>query len=416
MSGLLGVGAEGLLFNFNQIDGGGKLSIRGADKFPSELQLGQIIKGKVMRHISGTHYNVQFYGKELVVDSSVPFNANEIIYGRVVGLGDQVELQRVEVAHANTRTESASSDWSGLAGAGKHARDAISMFTTHNIHLSNSEQQHLAQQLKITNGDKNMLIASLLIKKFNIELSSELMKTVHRLVSADEKYKFNLNDKATILEFTENIGQPSRQDNMQPMAAILKSLLLEIPENKTKDTSEIVSGSGTQQADDEQSPEIGAANSSNDDADKENDSQYDWGRYLLNIQNESSVAHRITTIPMLVAGNLIEIDIAVFSQRESQHSDGIKHRKIVFSLNTEFLGKVDISAYLANEHIRLVVNAETTNATSLLSGYMQDLRTELEDFGWIVDEMKYSTGKDNGGVISSVVEHYISQDSLSRLY
>ena len=72
-----------------------RLFLPGASDFAGGLNLGQIIKGKVMRQYDGGRYLVSFGGHERVVDSSVPLTSGELIHGRVIGLGERVELQRV---------------------------------------------------------------------------------------------------------------------------------------------------------------------------------------------------------------------------------------------------------------------------------------------------------------------------------
>src|SRR3954452_22379567 len=63
--------------------------------FAAKLTLGQIIKGRVLRAYEGGRYLMDFYGQQKVVDSAVPLRAGDVIHGRVVGLGEHVELQRV---------------------------------------------------------------------------------------------------------------------------------------------------------------------------------------------------------------------------------------------------------------------------------------------------------------------------------
>src|SRR3954462_14554697 len=65
--------------------------------FAAKLTLGQIIKGRVLRAYEGGRYLMDFYGQQKVVDSAMPLRVGDVIHGRVVGLGEHVELQRVQL-------------------------------------------------------------------------------------------------------------------------------------------------------------------------------------------------------------------------------------------------------------------------------------------------------------------------------
>ena len=62
--------------------------IFGADRdFLSTLTMGQIIKGRVLRHYEGSRYGVEFGGQERVVDSAIALRSGDVIHainGRTV--------------------------------------------------------------------------------------------------------------------------------------------------------------------------------------------------------------------------------------------------------------------------------------------------------------------------------------------
>ena len=62
-------------------------------ELPSALSLGQIVKARVLKHYEGGRYLVSLEGRERVVDSSVPLSTGELVRGRVVAVGDRIELQ-----------------------------------------------------------------------------------------------------------------------------------------------------------------------------------------------------------------------------------------------------------------------------------------------------------------------------------
>ena len=55
------------------------LSIKSDSAFSKSLNLGQVLKGKVLRHYEGSHYVVSFNGQEKVVDSAIPLKTGESV-------------------------------------------------------------------------------------------------------------------------------------------------------------------------------------------------------------------------------------------------------------------------------------------------------------------------------------------------
>jgi hypothetical protein len=115
---------------------------------------------------------------------------------------------------------------------------------------------------------------------------------------------------------------------------------------------------------------------------------------------------------------LIEVDVALFEQRrDAEQKPAAKHRQLVFSLNTEALGRMEIVARLVGERLRVRIVTESSDKTVFLAGYSERLRESLQSLGWTIDEVMYETRTPmtQNGAVRSVVEHVISQDSLNRL-
>ena len=147
---------------------------------------------------------------------------------------------------------------------------------------------------------------------------------------------------------------------------------------------------------------------------------YDLARWILNAQTGGTVAHRIATLPLLVDGELVELDVALFEQsadREPSQQHGLRHREVVLALSTEALGRVEIHALLAGGHVRVQIVAGDSGTTQFMSTHAERLAAELQGIGWQVDELRYETraANDANGVVRSLVEHVISPGSVSRL-
>jgi len=184
-----------------QKDAAGNLSIPGGDDFASKLQLGQIIKGRVLRHYEGTLYGVEFNGREKVVDSGVPLQTEEILHGKVVGLGDKVELQRVRVPASQPVREDAASNvrpWSMGGDTGKLVTD---LFEQYQGRLTPEQAQVVEQSVRAVSEKQSMALSGLLLSKLGVTIAPELLKAVYELLRTEpNRGLFALGGKALELQ------------------------------------------------------------------------------------------------------------------------------------------------------------------------------------------------------------------------
>src|SRR4051812_9305217 len=143
----------------------GNLSLPGGDDFAGKLQMGQIIKGRVLRHYEGSRYGVEFNGREKVVDSGVPLQTGEILYGKVVGLGDKVELERVRMPAVQTARDEAVPQARPWSMGGDAARLAADLFEQYQGNLTPEQAQVIEQSVRGAGDKQSMALSGLLLSK-----------------------------------------------------------------------------------------------------------------------------------------------------------------------------------------------------------------------------------------------------------
>jgi hypothetical protein len=139
---------------------------------------------------------------------------------------------------------------------------------------------------------------------------------------------------------------------------------------------------------------------------------------ILNAQTGGVVAHRSGLLPLLVGGNLVEVSFALFEQRRpANQAQGLQHRQVLFSLNTQQMGRVDVLARITGGHVRVQITTDSDERTSQTARYADLLKGSLSESGWNVDEVAYGVRAENphNAVVRSVIEHVVSLDSLNRL-
>lgn len=375
----------------------------GDGDFASTLALGQIIKGRVLRGYEGQRYLVDFDGQQKIVDSSVPLRTDEIIRGRVIGLGEQVQLQRLGAEPASPAPNEAAPQPAAPALADKAARTVAELFERYLGKLGAEQMQALQRLVARSPQPDQAALAGLILNKLGLQIAPDFFKAVSATISrAEEAGLFALPPKAIVLA-TDSV--PAERSSTLTLAALLNRFLVDVPEVRFRTPPRAESDDGQGGIDED--PAQGSVD-------------YDLARWILNAQTGGAIAHRIATLPLLVDGELVELDVALFEQsadREPSQQHGLRHREVVLALSTEALGRIEIRAVLAGGHVRVQIVAGDSGTTQFMSTHAERLDAELQAIGWQVDELRYETraANDASGVVRSLVEHVISPGSVSRL-
>jgi hypothetical protein len=139
---------------------------------------------------------------------------------------------------------------------------------------------------------------------------------------------------------------------------------------------------------------------------------------LLNVQVDGPVSHAVATLPLVVDGRLVELDVALFQQDRKPEDPGkLLHGKVVIAFDTESLGRVGIAATLVGDHVQLSLGSDETGATEYMARDAAGLRAEVEAEGWHVDEIRYRPGdpEEPRAPARAVLDHMASKNSFSRL-
>jgi hypothetical protein len=138
----------------------------------------------------------------------------------------------------------------------------------------------------------------------------------------------------------------------------------------------------------------------------------------LNSQIDGTVQHRVHTLPIWLGDKLLEINFAIYEQRQNhENTDKIDSKRILLSFEMESLGLLDIEIWAENKNLRLKMSSDSYESSRILLEYGGELNQELVERGWALDEISYTTKhcNDMGDIVGSVVDHFLSQESLSRL-
>jgi Flagellar hook-length control protein FliK len=395
--------------------------IPGRDEFTAGLKQGQVIKGEINQQLGEGRYLVNFNGTEKIIQSPVAFDKNDIIYGRVVGVGENVELQRVrsldEQSSSPRQLEQLTQ--AGQNYSNNYERLIGELFARYQGELSKTNQSSLTNQVRLAENPNLMALAGLIVNKIGLQQSSSLLQSIYQVLgvrSGSLGFSPTLKEvpEATYVNTTRQ--QQTKDGNNPVLSELIHEFAVQLPESRFKEKNTLHTLFDVTE-NDENVPLDTDTQGDFDNNDEQKDS-INLARWLLNTQIDGTVSHRIFTVPLNIDGQITEINIALFDQEKKYIiKDGIRYRQIVFSLESEQLGLVEVTVNVANQHLRIQVMTDDHSNTEYLAQYMTYLKNTVADADWELDEISYGTkiNDTDNAVVRSVVEHYITQDSLSRL-
>lgn len=399
---------------------GGRFFLPGAAEFADTLTVGQIIKGRVLRQYEGGRYLVNFDGHERVVDSAIPMKTGELLHGRVIGVGERVELQRVPATgQAGDEALPATDGPVSVTPTGTPVDSLEAMLARYRVELGPDDRATLARAMRGAGDSDAMAMTGVLLNKLGLAQSPELLNAAYAVLQSRRMPAAEHNP----LDLTPLLGVAAGW-GAAPAGTLVARLEDALRQTLERTGSHPATEGEGEAASADAQPQIGVTGGDDlrqagaESGDAGRGSAAPFGELLLNVQTQGSVGHRVGTLPLLLGNRLVEVEVALFEQRrDAEQKPDARHRHLVFRLNTETLGQVEISARLAGGRVRVRVAAQDEAATANLASHAEALRAALAESGWTVDEVAYETHAptDASGVVHAVVEHVVRQDSLNRL-
>lgn len=385
---------------------GQQLSLPTPGDFPNELTLGQIIKGRVLRQYGESRYLVAFGGREEVVDSAIPLTTNEVLYGRVVGLGGKVELVRITTPQTaqNPQFEPTPAITTNVFSdrIGQLVTDIFSRFGGT---LNEQQSNLLNQALRNATTPEPLIYAALLLSKLGLPFTLEKLQTLNKALSADPRRGLFEEKQAIYLSTLPSDAPTDLEGGIAQNPELLRLL-----EQFTNDTP--APKTANEQF----------ASNTNTDTGGHGQQQGAWpeqtlAHALLNRQVDGSVQHRITTIPFVIDGELIELNIGFVDQRNAKlGQEQTAHHRVVFSLQTQTLGGVAIDGVLTGNHVQLKLASDDIDGFSAFETHTQALQETLQQAGFQVDTLRYeiTSAQDLPSAPWLALRNVIQNESLDR--
>lgn len=325
------------------------------------LTLGQVLQAKVLRQLDAGRYLVRLGGHERVVESASPLRPDDILSLRVAGSRERVELERVDrEAGARAGAVEDAGEQSLLSlGGGRAAAIIEELFRRYRGTLDAPESERLKRAVGRAARPERMALAGLVLSKAGLPVQPELLEPLYETLGA-------------------------RSGALAPLPEVADA------------------------------PAGGASGAPR---------WWPIGQCVLNVQGGGAIAHRVGMVPLEAGERSIEVELALFEERDDAGTPGrpgaapIRHRKAVLALDLEHLGRVELRAAMADDHIRVALATHSGESTNALLRHAEPLSRALAEAGWQVDEISHETraASSPNAVVGAAVEHLITPGSVSRL-
>src|SRR5688572_7776431 len=289
---------------------------RGTPALFDKLTIGQNLKLQVIRHLEQQRYEVAFGGRRHVVESRVSLEAGTQIQARVEAKGDQLELRYLSTEArfadeelAETETSLATPD----AEAATVPQWLGELAAQYRVPLDAAAAKSIERSAAQVANPELMTRAGLFLQKF---AQSHAARDLEALYGALDPHA---GVAAGSLAMSALAIKLSDLQAGGEIAATLDKAF-DAAGNHSEATTADVTGDG---GSDEQGQDPRRA------------------LQLLNLQDEGSVAWRYGTLPLLVGGRLIELDLVLFRERDSHAARG-GLKRLVMTLDTTHLGRVHV--------------------------------------------------------------------------
>ncbi len=347
------------------------------------LHAGDHLTLSVIRRMDSRTYMVSFGGEQHVMESSAQMAVGGQVRAVVTGVGDQLELR-----YLDTVSPSAEAD----AKTGRDTAPTLlsALETRYRLALRANEHTQLEQAVADAANPTAMALGGLFLAKLGVNFNEPALHAIHDAQighAAAWLTRSAPRDVSMLIEQT-NDGD---DDATQELAQVIGDALPEAP------SQAMSSGSGD-------------ADTGNPDA---RDST-DLAKLFLNLQDDGNVGYRYGTLPVIVADQLVELDLVVLQQRQ-QPDAATPARRLVMTLRTESFGQVKIDARALDNRLVVTITGESATSADELATRGDELRELLKRLGWNVEGIGYELSATPGRAARHIIDHVLAAGTVDMV-
>ncbi|TCS37712.1 flagellar hook-length control protein FliK [Paucimonas lemoignei] len=394
----------------------GKLSSAPDIDPAKNLQLGQILLAKVLRVHQNGSYLVDLNGHQHIVDSAIPLRQGEVFRGKIISLDERIVLEKmVDAGTAEAEAEAAQLamqiDWS----KSNLENDLKAFLTQHQNIFDVRTWNALIRAAGRTSHPQLVLTASVFLHKLGVPVTTELAVDLAKYLENDARLHASV--KGDVLHLQADFAEVNLLAKDDSVLQLLAAYIQEKSEKTLDHARTAIIDTIAKQ----KTPQAAAAvqtvtqESEEDSGGSLNQSVLQW---LMNVQTGGAIAHRTMVVPFVVDGKLVELEMALFDQKDrADMPSELRSRVIRLTLKMEYLGKIDAVIKVVNQNLQVQFLSDSDTGMQSLAAHNHHLKGELEQLNYRVDELRYHAEPSPvwQNIMRPVVDMVVNTDSLSML-
>jgi hypothetical protein len=133
----------------------------------------------------------------------------------------------------------------------------------------------------------------------------------------------------------------------------------------------------------------------------------------LNEPDGGELTYRYARVPLLVDGELVELDMAFFRPRQPAPGKPAVQRLVV-SMATRQFGDLQIVVQAVGERLDIGFSGERLQVPEVLGARVGEVHAIAGDLGWQLDAVRYEIQPAQVRAAQHIVEHVLSMDSVDH--
>lgn len=369
------------------------------DRPDRRINVGQVLELQVVRRLGERRYLVSFAGEEHVVETAMQLTAGRTVRTTVVAVGEKLELKYVGAPDA---PESHDDPGTEDAGGGDVLTD---LETKHAIALNDAQRAAIANAMSSATQPELIASGGLYLSKLSLPVGVESLSALHDAQTWTAQMD-TAQSTAAMLAANADLGD---HKSLEPLAAALRRIF----ENQTaapEDSAQLDVAAIAPYL-----QELSAAMGDRSEMDAKQDrSGGDLARQLLNEQDGGSLAYHYGVLPVLIADQLVELDVVYFRERQrSERSSNT--RRLVMTFKTQRLGRIEIEAQAVADRLSVQIASDSSQSSTTLAAHVGEVKDLLARLGWDVDAVNYEFEPKPLRAAERVIAHVLNSETLDRM-
>lgn len=358
---------------------------------------GQGVTVFVQRSLGGPYYLATLDGRAgQAVASSVPLKAGTQLRAVVVSAGARLELKLLDTTGGPTLVVGdpdpdaggleADADEQAVAAPTALESQLDTLNARYGVPLTNGDHDRLKAAMKTVAEPRNMALAGLYLARLGLPLTPA---SLHALYKAQADSPGSQATAPTPLNLSALLQGLTPRAQSATLEACVDSMDLGLNRPGT----------------------VGGGDEQRDRSDPGTDREL--ARDLLNVPVGVAVARHYGTVPVLISGQLVELQFVALQHRETPREPN-PVRRLCMTLATSALGRLQIAAQAQGNRLSITFTSDSTHATEALATHAHEVRELVGRLGWQVDSVVYSTGQPSGAA-QTAMTHALLDNTMDQL-